>query len=106
LEDLYISEGYFPPYQPDDINVTQWLDLFQPFTSVKNLYLAEEYASVLQEFVGERVMGVLPMLENIFLEGFRPSGFALEAFEQFMAAGPLSATGRRIVISDWERTAE
>lgn len=44
MEELYISQGYFAPR---DDRITQWLELFQPFISVKNLYLSEEYEPVL-----------------------------------------------------------
>jgi hypothetical protein len=100
LEDLYIGHNY---HQPDELEVnfiTQWLELFQPFTSVKNLYLAEEYASVLQKLVREGATEVLPMLENVFLERFQPSELVHEASGQFIATRQLS--GRPIVISRWD----
>jgi hypothetical protein len=74
LEYLYICGGRYSPKSPQEN--TRWLELFQPFTAVKNLYLFKEYAPhiapVLQKFVGERALEVLPTLENVFIE-FRPS---------------------------------
>jgi hypothetical protein len=99
LEELYFSQGYFPPR--DDRN-TRCLELFQPFTSVKNLYLAEKYTPVLRKLVGERATEVLPMLENMFLESFQPCGSVPEHIGQFIAARQLS--GRPIVVSRWDRT--
>ena len=100
---LYISnQGYSPP-QIDNMSITwPWLELFQPFTSAKNLHPREEIAPVLGNIVGERATEVLPALENIFVEKFRPSEPVHEAVGQFIAARQLS--GRPIVISRWERT--
>jgi hypothetical protein len=87
LEDLYISHNYHQPDEREINFITQWLEFFQPFTSVKNLYLAEEYASVLKKPVGERAMEVLSMLENVSLERFQPSELVHdEASGQFIAA--------------------
>jgi hypothetical protein len=61
----------------DDIEFTQWMELFHPFTSVKDLYIASGYVSsiapALRELVGERTMDVLPTLQNIFSQE-PPSG--------------------------------
>lgn len=99
LEELYFSQGFFP--QRDD-RYTRCLELFQPFTSVKNLYISEEYTPVMRKLVGEGVTEVLPTLENVFLESFQPCGPVPEAIEQFIAARQLS--GRPIVVSRWDRT--
>jgi hypothetical protein len=45
LEELYISHGFFALR---DGRITQWLELFQPFTSVKNLYLSKDYEPLLK----------------------------------------------------------
>ena len=76
------------PEWPDNVENRLWMELLQPFTSVKNLYLSEEFARrivpVLQE-VGGRTTEVLPTPETIFLEGPHPSGPVLEGIEQFVA---------------------
>jgi hypothetical protein len=91
LEHLDISEGQYPPsHWQDDIENIQWLELLQPFSTVKNLYLpdkiAPHVAPALQELTGERVMEVLPALEVLMLHGPRPSSPVQEAIEQFVAA--------------------
>jgi hypothetical protein len=106
LEDLYF-ETIFSQVQPDwpnDIESTLWLELLHPFTTVKNLYLSEEFAArigpVLQELVGGIATEVLPTLQNIFLEGLQPSGILQKGIGQFVATR--QATGRPIVVSHWE----
>jgi F-box-like len=43
LEHLYILEDIsLPPLWPDDLGNNYWLELFRPFTTVKNLYLSRE----------------------------------------------------------------
>ena len=50
-----------------DTGHNQWVELLLPFTSVKNLFLAEDVAlhvtTTLQGFYGEEVTQVLPTLE-------------------------------------------
>ena len=87
----------------DDIEYDQWLELFHPFTTVKNLYLHRDFlpriVPTLQELVGERVTEVLPNLQCIFLEDLLESEFVPEAMRQFIAARQLSS--RPIAISYW-----
>jgi hypothetical protein len=68
VEHLYILERRFsPPHTEDDIENSQWLELFLPFTTVRNLYLSKEFAPrvmpALQEFTEDGVTGVLPALQ-------------------------------------------
>jgi hypothetical protein len=81
-----------------------WLQLFLPFTAVKNLYLSERFApaiaATLQEFVGGRITEVLPSLEHIFVEGLEPSGPVQKDIGQFAAARQLS--DHPIAISVWD----
>jgi len=109
LEDLYIFE--YRLYQPrwqDDVENTLWLDLLRSFVAVKNLYLSEEsvprIAPALQELVGGRTTEVLPTLENIFLEGFQPSGRLHEGIEKFVAARRL--TSHPVAVSRWDKDSE
>ncbi len=55
---------------PDDMENIQWLELLHPFPNVKNLHLPAQVTSciapALQELTGERVIEVLPALQNIF----------------------------------------
>jgi hypothetical protein len=107
LEHLYIRGGehYLQQHQHDDIENTRWLDLFQPFTMVKNLYLSKIFAPriapALQELVKERATEVLPTLQNIFIEEFEPSGPVHVVIGQFVAAREFSRYP--VVISHWDR---
>jgi len=89
----------------DDIEGTQWLELLFPFTSVKHLVLsrgsAPLVAPALQELARDSVIGVLPMLQNLHLEGpTRPKRRVKEAIRQFIAARQLS--GHLVAVLDDE----
>jgi len=107
LKDLYLYiENSIPRLRwQDDVENTQWLELLHPFSVVKNLYLSEEIvlriAPALQELVGGRTTEVLPILENMFFEGFQPSGALHEGIEKFVAARRL--TGHPVAVSRWDR---
>jgi hypothetical protein len=83
----------------------QWLEIFHPFAAVKNLYLPKKFmpsiAPAMQELVGGRTTEVLPILQNIFLEGFEPSEPIQEGIREFVSARQLS--GHPITVSLWER---
>ena len=105
LEDLYIHKySYCERRWQDDDENTLWLELLHPFVVVKNLYLSKEIvlhiAPALQSLVGGRTTEVLPTLENIFLEGYQPSGHLYEGIEKFVAARGL--TGHPVVVSRWD----
>ena len=109
LEDLYIHEDPFlRPGRLDDVENTLWLQLLLPFVAVKNLFLEKEFVPrfvpALQELVGGRTTEVLPILENIFLEGFQPSGPLHEGIETFVAARRL--TSHPVAVSRWDRDLE
>ena len=106
LEHLYILDNeHLQPLWRDDSEDNQWLELFHPFTAVKNLYLSREVvpriASTLQGLIGERVTEVLPNLQSIFMEDLWPSGSVPEVMRQFIATRELSS--RPITISHWLR---
>ncbi|SRR5713101_4798067 len=89
----------------DAIENTLWLQLFLPFTAVKNLYLSEEFApgiaAALQELVGSRITEVLPSVQNIFVEALESLGPLQENIGRFVAARQLS--DRPIAISVWNK---
>ena len=110
VEYLYMYETpYSQPQWRNDIETTQWLEIFEPFTAVKNLYLTKAFAPLiahaLQELVGSEMEGVLrllPTLQNIFLEAHKSdSRPVLEGIEKFVAARQLS--DHPITVSLWER---
>jgi hypothetical protein len=88
LEHLYIYENpHWQQHWQDNIENALWLELLQPFTYVKNLYLSEDIAQcivpALQDLVGavgRRATEVLPALQNIFLEG-QPPGRVQEGIQ-------------------------
>ena len=109
-QDLHVDEDhiYEAHYeqQPEDLqDKAFWLKILHSFTAVKNLYLSEELAPrivpILQELVGGRTTRVLPILENIFLEGLESSGPVQEAIGQFMAMR--QATSHPVAVTGWER---
>ena len=103
LEHLYILENeYEYPFWVNDMENIQRLELFHPFTTVKNLYLSQEFVPLMQGLVGERVTEVLPNLQGIFLvEDLEKPGFVPETIQQFIAARQLSSCP--IAISYWTR---
>ena len=100
VEGLYI-DAILLNWQ-DNIENALWLELLQPFTAVKNLYLSEKFAPhimpSLQELVGERTTEVLPALQNIFLEGLETSGPVQESIQQFIA---MRQASQPITVSGW-----
>jgi hypothetical protein len=69
LEDLYIHESFYSKTQIQvdyDMENMQWLELFHPFTTVKNLYLSYKSALLvvpaLQELARESITEELPAL--------------------------------------------
>lgn len=106
VEQLYIYEsGFLEPRWQGDVEDSQWLDVFNPFTAVKDLYLSQNFvpriAPTLQELVGERVVELLPALQCLFLEKLHPSGTVEEGIVKFVDARQLS--DHPIAISLWEK---
>ena len=107
LEGLFIDapEGWLPDWQ-DNVENTMWLELLLPFPTVKNLYIYEEFARrivpALQELVKDRRTEVLPVLENIFLEGLEASGPIEKDIGQFVAMRQV--TGHPVAVTRWDRS--
>ena len=104
LENLYFHEDLYSPLDREDsVENTEWLELFRPFMAVKNLYVSENFASLiapaLQELVEGRTSDVLPALQNIFLKGLESSGSVQETIGKLVAAR--QAANHPIVISPW-----
>jgi hypothetical protein len=97
-----------PPFWMGDVNNAEFLGLLSPYTAVKNLYLSKRFAPriapALQELTGERgerTTEVLPTLQNLYLEGFRPPEPVPEGIAQFISARQL--TNRPVAILAWKR---
>ena len=75
------------------VDAGPWLELFHPFIAVQSLYVSKDVgpfvAVALQGLTGDRATGVLPVLRELFLEGFEPSGSLWESIQSFMAARQL-----------------
>jgi hypothetical protein len=91
LETLSIDEG---PLQRsrwyNDMENAQWLYFLQPFSRVKILVLSGELlrpmARALRKLTGERLTELLPMLQNIDIEGLPPSESVTTRLNKFIAA--------------------
>ena len=95
VEHLYIVPS---SWQEDFVN-SQWLELFRPFTGVRDLYVSEEFiVPALQAFLRGTVTDVLPALENLYLEELGP---VQEVVEQFAVARRL--IGHPVGIFHWEK---
>ena len=106
LEGLSIDvpKGWEPDWQ-DNVENTLWLELSQPFTSVKNLFLSKEIAQLivpaLQELVEGRRIEVLPARENIFLEGLELLGPVEKGIRPFVSMREV--TGHPVAVTRWDR---
>jgi hypothetical protein len=101
VEDLHIWDDIDGYPLVDATENTLWLQLLLPFTMVKNLYLSKGFApSIVAALVGGRKIEVLPSLQNIFMEGLKPSGSLQENIGQFVAARQLS--DHPIAVSNWD----
>ena len=107
VEYLYIEGRQVELHWQDDIENIQWLELLQPFTGVKELYLSQAFGPhivpVLKELIEEGATEVLlPALQILFLEEPLPSGPVKKIIEQFVAARQLA--GRPVALSIWDST--
>ena len=99
VEHLYIIEE---TYLEEEMEKTRLLELFRLFPAVKNLYVYKEamlrVAPALQELARERLTDVLPILQNLFLNGTQPSESIEDVIDEFVVTRRLYVTvGQR----DW-----
>jgi len=94
LERLSIYDDKCSPPHWQEVENSQWLELLQPFTAVKDLYLFRGFPSriapALQELIEERATEVLPALQCLNLEEIKPSVSLQKAMKQFVVARQLS----------------
>ena len=87
---------------------TPWLELLDPFVTVKNLYLlvsgevALRVGHALRELERGRVSEVLPLLQYVFLRKLHAQGPVQEAIGQFVGARQLSDSDHSVVVDNWE----
>jgi F-box-like len=106
VEHLYINgPRTLPSRWLVDVENAQWLEVFYPFTALKNLYVCNGFgqciAFALQELVVERVTEVFPALETLFLREFQPSGPVQVAIGRFVTAR--KTLGHPVAVSHWNR---
>ena len=89
----------------EDLDDPLWLQLLNPFVSVKSLCVSNRLEPfityVLDKLTVESVTEVLPALNNLFFEDFRPSGFEEKNVESFVSMRQLS--GHPVIVQRWER---
>ena len=89
----------------DDLDDPRWLRLFDPFDSVKSLYVSERLgpfvASALENLFGESVTEVLPSLDNLFIEGFGSSESVENTIKSFVSIR--QSSGYPVIVRRWER---
>jgi hypothetical protein len=98
---LVINRNFKLPAGEEDVDSTQWLELFQPFTHVTRVYVLEKplVPGIVQALVAEDMATeVLPELTSLRLSGYRSSPFVAKAAEQFVATRRLS--GRTVSLDD------
>jgi hypothetical protein len=110
LERLDIREDrHWRPQEQTVMESNQWLELLHWLTSVQDLYLSPKLAiriaPTLQGLAADRVTGVLPALQNLFLKesskSLQQSEPLLEAVRQFVAARRFS--GQPVAVHRWTR---
>ena len=102
--DIQVRDGFSSPDWYQDLENDQWLEFLRPFKALKDLYLVGNVATLiapaLQEFAGEDGTGVLPALQNLFIEEREVSKFTQEAVVQFVTARELS--GHPLAVHNWD----
>ena len=110
VEQLEIGKSPSSLWEPewkwkDDMDSSQWLELFHLFVAAQRLYISEKLVSpvarALQDLTGQMATEVFPMLRTIFLEGFQPPGPVHEAINSFATAR--QQYHRTVAIQRWDR---
>jgi hypothetical protein len=105
VERLYICDNYGCWRGHIHVEKNRWRELLRPFISVKSLYLSHvivrRIAPALQEIIGERVAGVLPALETLFLEDVILSEPVQEDIGSFISGQQFS--NHPVAVSHWKR---
>ena len=104
VDSLTIDGLYGLPIREEDVDPTQWLEFFRPFTHVTRVYVTvnELVLGIMQALVAEDMTAeVLPELTSLFLGGFHylrsTSPSVADAAAQFVAKRKLS--GRDVTLS-------
>lgn len=88
----------------DDMEPTQLLELFHPFTAVQDLYVSNKLGSLvalaLQGLTRERAKELLPKLRNLSFGGLKQYRSVQAVIEPFVSARQLSDP---IIVGCWEQ---
>jgi len=81
-----------PDWKEDDVDLTQWLELFQLFPDLFSLTVSEQFVPGITHALVTEDMAteVLPTLRTLTLRGYRKSPSVAEAAEKFAAMRKLS----------------
>ena len=106
FERLDIPNGFTSPeYWDADLENVRWLDLLQPFTSAKYLYLGDVIAPhiirTLRGLAGESTAELLPALRHIFVQDCQHFGALCESIGPFIAARQLF--GHPVAVHRWQK---
>ncbi|KAI0251191.1 hypothetical protein BJV78DRAFT_1282698 [Lactifluus subvellereus] len=89
VEQLDIEDDNFDR-QAVGMGGTPWLELFRPFTAVRTLRISRPLHPIivpaLRRLIGERATEVLPVLDSLYLEVYRPTVSHRLTIEPFIAA--------------------
>jgi hypothetical protein len=85
------------PAAKEDVDSTQWVELFQLFTHVTEMHVFEQLVPDIVEAMEAMDIGVLPELTSLSLNGYRKSPSAAQAAEEFVATRRVS--GRAVSLS-------
>jgi hypothetical protein len=100
LQEYFGSEGW---KDVQDMDSSQWLQLFRLFVAAQTLYVSKRLvfpvATALQGLTVQMATEVLPVLRTLFLEGLEPSGLVHEAIKSFAKSRQLSH--RPVDIQRW-----
>ena len=102
VERLYMR---LPPAHWQITRDSEWLELLRPFAAVKNLYLSKKVSSqvapALQELAyDERLLEVLPALQNVYLGDLQSTGSVQQAINYFAYTRWIS--GQPVAVFRWE----
>ena len=103
VHSLDIQSGDEMPTGEEDVDPTQWLELFRPFTRVTEVYLLAKHLipPIMQVLIADTVAGVLPELTSLHLAGYydlrKDFPSAKDAATQFVARRRLF--GRTVTLS-------
>jgi hypothetical protein len=100
VRSLSIKEDLALPSGEEDVDSTQWLELFRPFTHVTQVLIfgRQLIPGIVQALVEDTATDVLPELTSLHLNGYRDSSSVAKAARQFVAIRSLSS--RTVFLSD------